>query len=241
MLMALNRLAFIVLNCSIMFDIPKSRVVVKRYTVCFALSMCLNLISAFGVGEDRTLRSALMLIALVVELVMYPAGVVWVSKEFVLDSINVGHHLERTELWAILILGESIISLVTAEDFVPDVNFFGTVVVAFTITFLMMWLFIWSQPLHHSGFDTHAYDLSPWRSLAFNLTQLLITLGFFGMGVGLKFVCYYGVGTSPDNYKTEYALLFSVAAGWSCFWIQISRFCHEWSRYHIIGMYYGNA
>lgn len=223
----LNRLVFLVMYKMIWTHEPRSRAVVSRYLACFVLSLILTA-SACGTNNKST-RLNLILASVAVELLMYPFSVYHVPNTHHIGVV-VGHHLERTELWVILILGESIIAMATVTSFVRDVNFYGTACCSFFVVHSMMQLFVHSQPLHHSGFDTHAYELTQVRALWFNFCQLLITLGLFGMAVGLKFIFAYGVGSDRGAWKQEYGLLFSVSCGWAVFWLQVSRYCHEWAN-----------
>eukprot|EP00039_Didymoeca_costata_P003553 m.68356 g.68356 ORF g.68356 m.68356 type:complete len:830 (-) comp11961_c0_seq1:158-2647(-) len=181
-------------------------------------------------------RVFLLLFATCVELVMYPVC------DLITDAtkrlpVCADHLIERTELWAILVVGESIISLVTTERCSPNIDgtrYYRTLVAALILVMLTIRLFTSSQPKHSGEFslDVHAFNIpgamAVVRGWVFNVSNLLSSWGFFGIGVGLKFIMSYN--DTHCRYTREMALLLSGSCAIGAFFINCARFSHQWAK-----------
>jgi hypothetical protein len=167
-------------------------------------------------------------------------------------TLNADHLIERNELWAILIIGESVISLVTTkrpdvtqtnfmggqdDDGVDDTGdggdsfaFYGSLVLSMMLVSLMIYLFMQTQPREHTSefpFDVHAFNVprSVLRGFVYNVANLFCSLGFFGMGTGLKFVAYFS--DKPCLYGFDHAALLTGACGMSIVAMNVARMTHQ--------------
>lgn len=68
-------------------------------------------------------------------------------------NLNVPHFLERTELWFILIIGESVISLVDAENYDQNYNFYLTEILGFFVVVKVLDIYMRMSPDHHSSLE----------------------------------------------------------------------------------------
>jgi len=177
-------------------------------------------------------------------------------------TVDADHLIERNELWAILIIGESVISLVTTER--PEVtttsflsaknetelgngdgglagSFYASLILSMTLVSSMIYLFMHSQPReHHSEFpfDVHAFNVpgSLSRGFFYNTANLICSLGFFGMGTGLKFVAYFS--DKPCMYAFDHAILLTASCGMSIVAMNVARMTHQHGHgYESMGKY----
>jgi hypothetical protein len=172
---------------------------------------------------------------------------VFLTKQSEQPPLDVEHQIERSELWCILILGESMLSIVASVVPSPDVTeaqtTYATGALSFIIIYMMMETYMASQPHAHSGLDTHANDLELQWAVYHSLCQLPLTFSLFVLGVGLKSAMKYG--TENDSYNVESgnfepfkernAWMISGAASTALVWITLSRYAHEWSNYCLFG------
>lgn len=215
---------------------PTARPLIKKYIAALFCS-CALLVAAVLLNDEVSI-AVLWSIALVVEIVMYPmadltnCGSGARRKESTLP-IEVEHNVERNGLWVVLILGESVISLSGATYAAyDDLNYIGTVCLGFLCVFMMLNLYMHSQPEHECGMDTHACDIGVLNSLVFNLAHLGITLGLFGMGIGLKFMVYYAAPDYKDHaFDRDHAFLFCTGVSFALFWLNVARGSHKWAQY----------
>lgn len=228
-----SRLVFIVIYSGCCKDVKKARPMIKVYLLFLLLSagVCAVAIAV----SDRTVRLYCTIAIAAIELMMYPLTLETVSVKSYLP-INVEHLTERSELWVILILGESIISMVMLRDDVDrDTNFYLSEWFAFTISYLQLCIMMQSQPQHADDpLDTHALDRSARWGFMFNVAMLLGSFGIFGIGTGFKLLMAYGVQDSTA-LKQEYALFLtcSISATYVIKWF--SRLTHKWTPFDVWG------
>ena len=211
---------------------------------------------------EGSTRIILLWILVAIEVLMYYiCDLVTDSHERL--TVDADHLIERNELWAILIIGESVISLVTTER--PEVttfsfisvlknttgvgyadggsagSFYASLLLSMTLVSSMIYLFMHSQPReHHSEFpfDVHAFNVpgSLSRGLFYNTANLICSLGFFGMGTGLKFVAYFS--DKPCMYAFDHAILLTASCGMSIIAMNFARLTHQHGHgYESMGKY----
>ena len=145
-----------------------SLIYVTSYGISIVLSATVAILAKSAAGVSYHTALALSIVAVVVELLTYMAPVVFTSKEE-RPPIDVEHQIERSELWCILVLGESMLSIVTTV--VPSANqqlahgTYGIAICSFTVVYVLMKVYMASQPHAHSGLDTHAHDLALHRAV----------------------------------------------------------------------------
>lgn len=197
-------------------------------------------------------RLTMMWILVTIEIFMYYICD-WLTNPHELLSLDADHLIERNELWAILIIGESIISLVTTKrpevtsfQFMDVANtisadavdgdggsasrFYLSLLLSMTLVSLMIFLFMASLPIKHESefpFDVHAFNVpgSQIRGFLYNTCNLFCSLGFFGMGTGLKFVAYFS--DKPCMYEFDHAILLTGACGLSIVTLNLARLTHQ--------------
>lgn len=212
-----------------------------RYIGFLFLSVVLLCISA-GI-DNHDVYEGTAVLCLTIELFMYPIAILG-TKASDLLPIDVHHNIERAELWAILVLGESMLSLVHgAEQYYmyADRDYYLNTVFAFSINFMLLKLFVVSQPEaqdhhgHKATLDCHAVDCSLLRSVFFDVSQAVVTSALFVYGVACKFVVKYGHYKGGYKFDETHCWLFSCSTACALFSIAASRFVHEWSDYEICG------
>lgn len=235
-----SRLQYLVIYVAGVVYNKQARRMIFWYILNLALAVVL--IAATIAIDDRAAFIGVAILVLMVELAMYSSAIVFTKPSDRLP-IDVHHNIERAELWAILVLGESMMSLVHGAGSYyryGDADFFVNTVVAFSINFILLKLYSASQPdpAQHNGdagLDTHALDLSLFHSIFFDMSQAVVTAMLFVYGVACKFVVKYGHYKDGSKYSRDHAYLFSLGTGLSLLFIALSRHTHEWSDYTIWG------
>eukprot|EP00041_Stephanoeca_diplocostata_P035326 m.1241461 g.1241461 ORF g.1241461 m.1241461 type:complete len:836 (-) comp24679_c1_seq1:1754-4261(-) len=226
---AFTRFCYVFIYGAIVIYNDHARPLVGKYLWCFIISLVLSLVGM--TTSDMVTIEVVWPVALLTEFLMYPMADLTTDDEHSLP-INVEHNVERNGLWVVLILGESVISLSGVTNSTYDVNYILTVVVGFFIVFMMLLLYMLSQPEHHCGMDTHACDIGTKNILLFNLSHLGLTMGLFGMGIGLKFMVYYaGPNYAGKEFNRNHAWLFTGAVSFALLWLNIARSSHRWAEY----------
>lgn len=158
--------------------------------------------------------------------VRYPLAHVLVHETKQLQT-DVHHFNERIELWSILILGESIISLVV---FPPEIGqhdnvrlenacaidrhltsglqeLYVTELLAFLVVYLLLQIQTLTQPTAlEADFDEHALDLSFTNACLYGFLTVPLTYGIFLFGTGLKLMVTYGLGyENAKKWDTQHA------------------------------------
>jgi len=241
-----SRILFFVIYALAVVKIKEARKFCLVYLTGYGISIILTAIvaalakSSSGISYGAAL--GLSIAAVVVELATFFAPVLFTS-EAERPPIDVEHQIERSELWCILILGESMLSIVATVVPSTDMRLahgtYGIAILCFTIMYVLMKGYMASQPHAHSGLDTHANDLGLHRTVFHTWFQLPLTFSLFVLGVGLKFCMKYGVENmtyskaagSYSPYKERYAWMVSISAGCAMFFMATSRYSHEWSNY----------
>ena len=205
----------------------------KIYASFFFMSAIVSFVAA-GVNDgDVTL--ALTGVAILLELLIEACILVAVEHSDMLP-IDVHHNVERAELWAVLVIGEALLSLVQGSGpyyyYYSDESYVH-IVLGFTIMLALLQLFAKSGPAEGQEMDSHAYDSSLLGSIAFDFFHLAFSLGTFGTGVALKFVAKYGNYYSGKKYTQDHAWLLTGSIALTVIACCLSRFCHEWTDYSV--------
>lgn len=216
---------------------PKARPISSCFCAALLVSISLSVIAL--VIDSRPAYLALSALAVLIEMSMYGMVLMLLPQQDI-PTIDVEHNVERAELWAILVLGESMLSLVDGADEYyhdDDSMFYLDIALGFGVVAVLMRLYARSQPNQHGhdGMDAHAYDVSLIKSLIFDWCQAILTGGFFVLGVGLKFIAKYGHYKEGAYYIRDYAWLISGGAAVALIGMLGSRFAHEWARYALCG------
>ena len=200
------------------------------YTICFVASAAASFCAA--ALDDQDLYLPISALALAVELLMEPVAFLVLPASSILP-IDVHHNIERAELWAIVVIGESFLSLVHGSEsyFEITFGFLTSVALGFSIVFCLMTIYSKSSPEEHTELDSHAYDVSRFGSIFFDKFQLLTTLGLFGTGVGLKFVCKFGHYKEGKKYTATHAFLLTSSVAIALLGATLIRLCHAWTDY----------
>eukprot|EP00045_Choanoeca_perplexa_P016773 m.230725 g.230725 ORF g.230725 m.230725 type:complete len:955 (-) comp17355_c0_seq1:2691-5555(-) len=218
----MTRLSFLIVYSAICVRIPLTRPMISKYIVFFSISS-MFLLAATAADNTRVSR-IMWLLTLVLELSMYPLSLVSTPHEFQL-TVNTAHLLERNQLWVILILGESIISIASAQH-TRDADYYVTVICAFLIVYWLMRFHILSQHLFDERAEEHALDHSPLMAFVFDTLQLFITSGMLLMAVGIKLAIQYS-GDQALGYKQSFAWLLTGSLGVTLITMNLSRVCHK--------------
>jgi len=182
-----------------------------------------------------------VILMIIVEFVMYPAALLMLKEKDQL-SIDVHHNIERAELWAVLIMGETMLTLVQGASgkyepsFPDDSEYYTAVFLGFLIEFLLLEFYKHSLPHGHGGMDTHIYDLSQNWSIVYDLIHLLSTLGLFGFGVGLKYTMKYGHYDNGSKLKQHYCFFITGCCCLAIVGMNTGRLVHEWADFKICGV-----
>eukprot|EP00052_Salpingoeca_macrocollata_P005844 m.49889 g.49889 ORF g.49889 m.49889 type:complete len:711 (-) comp15089_c1_seq1:708-2840(-) len=223
----ITRLTFMVLYTLIYYTLPEGRYTFSIYAWVFVVSTLLALICA--VVDDLVVSTALWPIALLLESFMYSFELYVVDFHL---PINVGHILERNQLWVILIIGESIVAIVTSPH--PGgfhAEYYVSIVLAFYCIYVLTDMYIGTQLEIDVSFEKHAIEKKASHVL-FNVCQLLITAGLLGMGTGIKLAVSH---VADHEYKRKYALLLTGSLAFALLAMNVSRATHKWGDHTVLG------
>ena len=229
--LAMTRGVMLFFYVAIYYQIPRARHVVRIYVVVFAISTAFGIVVA-SLAEGSVGR-VLWPISIVLELGMYPLSIYGVAPANQL-AINVEHNIERNQLWVILILGETVIQLINVKPSTGILTweFYLCATLSFSITFVLLLLYLYSQPMHRIGMDTHALDCSASRGFLWMFCVLMETSGLFAMGAGTKYIITH---CNDDGYETNHGILYTGGIAWALLWHNVSRSTHEWGHSGILG------
>eukprot|EP00049_Salpingoeca_infusionum_P025771 m.21646 g.21646 ORF g.21646 m.21646 type:complete len:933 (-) comp8310_c0_seq1:632-3430(-) len=218
--LSLCRLCFIITYGAVCWKIKLARPMISKYIMIFALSALLMLVAA--VVPSRSAAIATWCAALFLELIMYPIALL-TPHEYQL-TVGTAHILERNQLWAVLILGESIIGIITAPH-TRSVEYYTVVVLAFLCVYWLMIYYNKTQHLIDEKAEEHAIDHSPILAFMFDALQLIITSAMLVFAVGLKTsIQYAGFG---GKYKQLYAWVLTGSLGVTMFALNTSSLLHK--------------
>lgn len=213
-----------------------AREISAMYVALRLFSVCLTIIALFL--NDRSYFVTLTALAVAVEMLVDPL-VLLLSPKDKIPPIDIEHNIERAEMWAILALGEAMLSLLNGTERAYHrsvAGFYLDVILSLGVLLLMMVLHMRSRPNHHrySGMDAHCYDVSPTRAALFDYGQTLLAGGLFVLGLGLRFAVMFGHYDGGQLFDREYAWLASGGAAVSVLGILGSRFAHEWAQFKCV-------
>eukprot|EP00041_Stephanoeca_diplocostata_P019520 m.422178 g.422178 ORF g.422178 m.422178 type:complete len:852 (-) comp21327_c0_seq1:259-2814(-) len=230
-----TRICFALLYVAAVRFEESTRAMCKWYIYGFLISCAILLTgSCIGHHAEADSREFLWTAAVLVEMIMYPLTSYLTPEEDQLP-IDMDHNIERNELWIVIVIGESMLSLVTTprDLSASGVDFYFTMALAIGIVIELMRIYEQSQPEHEIGFDQHANDISTSRGMLFNFFHLLISIGLFMVGVALKFFMTYV--KEPEKEKTLYAVMFTSGISIALFFINMARCTHKWGSYPVLG------
>lgn len=164
----------------------------------------------------------------------------WMLIQFALP-VNVAHIAERFGLFSMLILGESIISIITSHvgsfgiDGVVQIIF---VALVFVLCFFIAKLYFECQPNEECGAHNHALSSAshqPMMRIIYICSHQLLWFALLGFGVGLKIAFSHHFGDEEQNEREwivdiglpAYSLVFIVVA------LNVERLSHP-QRIHSI-------
>lgn len=110
----ISRVIFLLLYLAAWWYNPKARRMCSIYSGCFAVTALLNFIAVLVDTVDA--HTTITVVVVLSELLMYPLALLLTKKSEVI-GIDVEHNIERAELWAVLIMGESMMSLVEGHGY----------------------------------------------------------------------------------------------------------------------------
>eukprot|EP00122_Pirum_gemmata_P012808 Pgem_evm1s11922 len=137
-----------------------------------------------------------------------------------LDKHN-GYTAERQGLFIMLVLGESVISLVLA-NFASDVDYYLVVFFGFWVVFNLQVNFFDCMPTEEQ--EHGAYSTIVRSRLVMGL-HLVLSFTLLGVGVGLKLAATYSI--APYKFKESYAYLLSVSVCLALFFMQLTRIANQ--------------
>eukprot|EP00049_Salpingoeca_infusionum_P000795 m.42412 g.42412 ORF g.42412 m.42412 type:complete len:642 (+) comp10688_c0_seq1:180-2105(+) len=219
------------------------------YGLHFSFSVLLSIGGAVIAWKGaRGGREALAWLALLFEILMYSTEIIFLpSTERI--AIRPHHILERNHLWVILVLGESIISLVTTshDGNSSEWRYYATVLCGFTLVYFLFQVHMTAalfrpHPVHFDATKReakHARATATWQQRLFrqglprflmNLALFFVSVGLLGIGISLKLVLSYASG---DQYKPRYAWFMAVSLSIFFAAITLGRLVIRWeSRLH---------
>lgn len=208
----------------------------------FLLTSAFMILMVGHVPEELTVPivEPVVAVAVIVEFLMYPLAL-YMLKSHAHPAIDVEHNVERAELWAVLVMGETMLTLVqgASEKYDPndetDGEYYVAVCLGFLIVYLLLDFYHHSLP-HSGGMDTHIYDLSAWGSIVYDLFHLISTLGLFGFGVGLKYTMKYGHYKDGGYLKQHYCFFITGCLSLAIVGMTLGRFSHEWASFKVCGI-----
>ncbi|EDQ89449.1 uncharacterized protein MONBRDRAFT_36922 [Monosiga brevicollis MX1] len=153
---------------------PRSRHMSVSYLIGFGLSLAFWIAAAIATSIDEASGSgpSLWAVAIVLELLIYPVAALEPKNRV---PVNIWHIMERQMLWVILILGESLISIVLPE--LPcecDVSVYVVVVFSLLLVYNIFQSYVTVQPDLETD-DKHALQ-GRLLSCAFFITVLLLNV-----------------------------------------------------------------
>jgi len=188
-----------------------------------------------------TVVEPIVILIVMLEFAMYPAALVMLEEDEQL-SIDVEHNVERAELWAVLVMGETMLTLVqgASEKYDPeypaDQEYYVAVFFGFMIEYMLLEFYSHSLPHGHHGMDTHIYDLSQYGSILYDFLHLLSTLGLFGFGVGLKYTMKYGHYKDGAYLEQHYCFFIVGCLCLAIVGMNAGRYVHEWADFEVCGI-----
>eukprot|EP00049_Salpingoeca_infusionum_P027069 m.30112 g.30112 ORF g.30112 m.30112 type:complete len:496 (+) comp9246_c0_seq1:226-1713(+) len=192
----------------------------RRYAVCLVISMVCAVTAAFYADGAAYFWA----FGLLVEGIMYPLGYAIGGDEQI--AINSAHILERNHLWVILILGESIISLITTAHDTFSWHFYVAVVLGFMLVYTLFQVHMTSAIF---TLDRHNIHQTPLGGLLMSTFLFFATAGLLGVGIGLKLLVSYPDG---QKYKRDYAWLLSASTTITLACFCFARSVHRWYDTH---------
>ena len=168
----------------------------------------------------------------------------WSIYKDISIPVHVPHIVERFGLFVMLILGESIISLMTTEideDTFTNSTHFGPIgwivvwALAFLITYSIALLYFDSQPSEHAIMHvpgSHALKRTGnrWYASLFLFSNVILQGGLLGFGVGLKTVGYH-----LENEKSQAVDV--MLPGYSlviiCIALNLTRISHPFHSHNV--------
>eukprot|EP00035_Acanthoeca_spectabilis_P010967 m.193378 g.193378 ORF g.193378 m.193378 type:complete len:622 (+) comp15183_c0_seq2:72-1937(+) len=226
-----NRMVLLTMYCKIMIDIPSTRDQVRIHIAMLGASV---LAAIAGIAADKKAAGlSVSIIILLIEYALYPLAHVLVHETKQLQT-DVHHFNERIELWSILILGESIISLVV---FPPEIGqhdneLYVTELLAFLVVYLLLQIQTLTQPTAlEADFDEHALDLSFTNACLYGFLTVPLTFGIFLFGTGLKLMVTYGLGyENAKKWDTQHAWVMTGGLALGLLFTVFRQMTHEWGH-----------
>jgi low temperature requirement protein LtrA len=192
-----NRAIFLVAYVSIFFVRKETRPMLLRYIIGLTASCILLTIGGVINVESTSVYFAVG--AILAELLMYPFALS--IKEADKLAVNNEHLLERNHLWVILILGESIISLITTEHESFEDQFYTIEILGLTLVYFILLIHTKSKVFLR---DVHGIEYRAVPYFLTNLSLLIMTSGLLGVGVSLKLMVLH---SADGEYSRTYAFL----------------------------------
>ena len=147
---------FLLVYLLAMVNNPKARKMCMIYTVHLGTSVVMTFVA--GIVNETRAFVACGAIAILSEGMMYITELLYLPRKDIMP-IDVEHKIERTELWAILVVGEAMLSLMHGAGAYYDPEsgeYYINSILGFSIMFILMKLYDDSSPHEHSEIDNHA-------------------------------------------------------------------------------------
>eukprot|EP00730_Choanoeca_flexa_P002385 TRINITY_DN11030_c0_g1_i3.p1 TRINITY_DN11030_c0_g1~~TRINITY_DN11030_c0_g1_i3.p1 ORF type:complete len:968 (+),score=195.47 TRINITY_DN11030_c0_g1_i3:165-3068(+) len=221
----LTRLAIIGVYILTAIFAPKARALSKTYVAGFCLALMLWLTAAVWSSQSEASAAVPTFwgIAMVAELLIYPLAAL---KEANRISLNIWHVMERQMLWVIVILGESLISIVLPE--LPcecDTEVYVVIALSLLLVYNIFRSYINVQPDHETG-DLHALQGSFLVGWLWCVWLGMATFAAFLLGVGTKLVVIHA---NDGQYIRSYAWLLCGSFFLIKLFLSLARLCHNWT------------
>ncbi len=146
----------------------------------------------------------------ILELLMYPIVALWPANRL---AINIHHSIERNTLWVVLVVGESLISLVLPYLHCEcEVEHYFTLIFSFALVYNIFKMYVRVQPDFESGLEQHALQGNLLSAWIWCILHSVMTFFIFLVGVNVKLVVIHSV---DEQYLKNYAWCVCVCV-WVC-------------------------
>lgn len=218
--MFMTRISLFAIYFVVCIKIPLARRMLSVFVAILGVSTILYLVAT--VTATREAGLIIWLIATLLELLMYPIALLTPHEHRL--TLNTSHLLERNQLWIILVLGESIISISTSQ-LTNEVEYYIVILGCFLITYLLMVFHLKSQHMIDGRAEKHVINHNAILSFVFDILQLISTGGMLVMAVGVKFAVQYA--NRPHLYERQHAWLLTGSLTVTLLTMNLSSLLHR--------------
>lgn len=162
--------------------------------------------------NSADLACGIWIVAALNTYIAVPVSYIWISACFELKQhhripLHVEYTLHRHGEWVMLMIGESILSLIVGAPRASDTNFYLIFGLGFLCATSMQFIHYYTNPFHA---DEHALRLSMFNALKWIYSHHGFSASLVAFGVSLKLLLKYH---DADHLKEPYAWLYSTSLG----------------------------